>query len=80
MKSRWQLDTDYLADCSLFSTEPVMRECPYCRETFKPRWNPPTPNQTFGHWQRFCSRTCWKLWNEEHRSNARSQALRGKDD
>jgi len=69
MKSRWQLDVDYLADCNLFASEPVMRECPYCRETFKPRWNPPTPDQTFGRWQRFCSQTCWKLWNEEHRSN-----------
>jgi len=70
MKSIWQRDMDYLVDCNLFSTEPVTRECPYCSDTFKPRWYGSTPDQTFGRWQRFCSRTCAKLWREEHGPNA----------
>lgn len=67
MKSVWQWDADLLAEHDLFSVQPVTRKCPYCGNTYRPAWTKPTPDQTFGRWQQYCSRVCRKLWNEEHK-------------
>lgn len=45
-------------------------ECPFCNETFKPRFYPPKKGGADGCWQRFCSKTCRKLWYEEQKENA----------
>lgn len=58
---------DLLADWRLFDTKPRMAECPYCGSTFKPEWYAPTKDRLWGHYRRFCSRVCKKLWNEEKR-------------
>lgn len=65
MSCRWEIDMAVLRTCSLFSPERKTAECPFCRNTFHPRFFRPTPDQTFGHWQRFCSGTCKRLFNQE---------------
>ena len=68
MRSRWEVDAMCLANRQLFATKRVTKECPYCRDSFKPAWYPPSPDFTFGSWQQFCSKLCRKLWREEDRA------------
>jgi len=67
MRSQFELEMDALANGWLFRTKPAIKECPYCRKSFHPAWRQPKPDQIYGHWQKFCSRLCRKLWNEEAR-------------
>ena len=62
MKSAWQKALDCIAKHEVFNTEPLMRECPYCREMFKPCIYRPTLYYPRGSLQRFCSKTCLKLY------------------
>ncbi len=69
MTSQFEVQRSMLANGRMFAMERKTAECPYCGCTFKPAFVPPTEDQTWGHWRRFCSRLCRKLWNEEQRES-----------
>lgn len=67
MASQFEIQRSMLANGRMFAMERKTAECPYCGSTFNPAFYAPTADQTWGHWQRFCSSLCRKLWNEEQR-------------
>ncbi len=67
MNGQFQIEMDVLAGWHHFTTKPMTAECPYCGSTFRPVWCPPTKDEFWGHYRRFCSRVCKKFWDEEKR-------------
>jgi hypothetical protein len=53
-------------------------ECPYCGSTFEPAFHAPTKDQTWGHWEVFCSQVCRKFWAEEKRESREMWSVDGK--
>lgn len=67
MSGQFDREMGMLADYWLFKVGPEVAECKYCCREFRPRLVPPTKDQTFGHYQKFCSALCYRLWREEQR-------------
>ena len=67
MIAQFVIEMDALANFHLLDTGRKTADCPYCGKTFHPAFYEPTPDQTFGYWQLYCSLLCRRLHTEENR-------------
>jgi hypothetical protein len=69
MSSVFEVQRKMLVNGRMFATKRKTSECPYCGSTFEPAFHAPTKDQTWGHWEVFCSQVCRRFWAEEKRES-----------